>query len=259
MKEGYRKAVIHSNIQIATNIYELKLSLCHPEADSINLTLQESDFKGKPGQFYMLRGWEALDPFLSRPISICDISHGMITFLYEVRGKGTHIISKLKPGDALELFGPLGNGFDLSLEGTIAIISGGIGIAPMIYLTKELNANVDFYCGFRNEVYYIDEIKKYVNNIFISTEDGSFGHKGFITEIFKPEKYDMVFTCGPLPMMEVVLKICKDKLPVYMSMENRMACGIGACLGCTIETISGMKRVCKEGPVFSGEEVVLNG
>lgn len=243
MKNSYTKGTIHSNIQIATNIYEIKI---------------QGDFQGEPGQFYMLRGWEALDPFLPRPISICNIKDGIITFLYEVRGRGTHIISKLNQGDTLELLGPLGKEFDLDLDGNIAIISGGIGIAPMIYLAKSLNASIDFYSGFRNEVYYIDEIKDDVNNIFISTEDGSVGHKGFITEIFEPEKYDIVLTCGPIPMMKKVAEMCEGKVPIYISMESRMACGIGACLGCTIETTSGLKRVCKEGPVFSGEEVIFN-
>lgn len=262
MKSGYRQGTIKSNIQVASNIYEIKLSLCFPEASSTNSTLEGSQsissFKGKPGQFYMVRGWEALDPFLSRPISISDLEDGIITFLYEVKGKGTHIISKLKPGDTLELLGPLGTGFDLNSTGKIAIISGGIGIAPMIYLAKSLNTKIDFYSGFRNEVYCLEKVKKYVNNIWISTENGSVGHKGFITEIFQPEKYDILFTCGPLPMMKEVLKMCNDKAEVYMSMEKRMACGIGACLGCTIKTIFGIKRVCKEGPVFSGKEVLFD-
>ena len=285
MKRSYIKGVIHSNIQVATNIYELKLESgygrlcdnCHPETDSINLTHEEAKdiqyfplqqtkrtvpnvcFNGKPGQFYMLRGWE-VDPFLPRPISICNISDGMITFLYEARGKGTHIISKLKKGDILELLGPLGNGFNLDLEGNIAIISGGIGVAPMIYLMKQLKTNIDFYCGFRNEAYYLNEIKKNINNIYISTEDGSVGYRGFVTELFVPEKYDTVLTCGPIPMMKRVVEMCKEKeIPIYVSMESRMACGVGACLGCAIETTSGMKRVCKDGPVFPGEEVVFNG
>ena len=243
MEATYKKGIIQSNKKIASNIYEIKLS---------------SYFQGKPGQFYMIRGWEALDPFLPRPISISNIEEGIITFLYEVKGKGTHIISKLKPGDSLELLGPLGNGFDLEVEGKIALISGGIGIAPLVYLAKTFKKNVDFYCGFRDEPYYIDEIKKYANNLYISTEDGSSGHKGYITEVFEPEKYQLVATCGPLPMMEEVLNKCGGKARVYMSMENRMACGIGACLGCTIKTKSGIKRVCKEGPVFLGEEVRLN-
>lgn len=243
MKDSYWDGVIYSNIEISPNIYEIVL---------------EGDFKGLPGQFYMVRGWNELDPFLPRPISICDIENGRIKFLYEVRGRGTHIISRLRKGDKLSILGPLGNGFDFEAQGKIALISGGIGIAPMLYLAKNLSEEIDIYSGFRNNAYFLDQIRPYVKNIFIATEDGSTGHKGFVTELFNPSKYDLVLTCGPIPMMEAVIKMCKGIVPIYVSMENRMACGIGACLGCTIETIRGMERVCKEGPVFKGEEVVLN-
>lgn len=245
MQAGYRRAIIKSNTKIASNIYEIRLSL------------PDDSFQGGPGQFYMLRGWEAYDPFLPRPISISYIEEDTICFLYEKRGKGTHIISKLNPGDRLELLGPLGNGFDLNVEGNIALISGGIGIAPMVYLAKVLKGNIDFYCGFKDEAYYIDEIKEYARKVFISTENGSLGHKGLITDIFAAEKYDVVFTCGPLPMMKKLWAMVDNKENLYMSMENRMACGVGACLGCAIETKNGIERVCKEGPVFSGGEVLF--
>lgn len=243
MKDSYKDGIIYSNTEISPNIYEVML---------------EGDFKGKPGQFYMLKGWSGLDPFLPRPISIADLENGRIKLLYEVRGIGTHIISKLGKGDSLSVLGPLGNGFDLDKVGKIALISGGVGIAPMLYLAKNLSAEIDIYSGFRNNAYFLDQIRPYVKNIFVATEDGSTGHKGFATELFDPSKYDLVYTCGPIPMMEAVIRICKDIVPVYVSMENRMACGIGACLGCTIETIRGMERVCKEGPVFKGEEVILH-
>ncbi|WP_313232761.1 dihydroorotate dehydrogenase electron transfer subunit [Tissierella praeacuta] len=243
MKDSYKDGIIYSNTEISPNIYEIVL---------------EGEFKGLPGQFYMIRGWNGLDPFLPRPISIADLDNGKIKFLYEVRGRGTHIISRLKKGDRLSVLGPLGNGFNLEVQGKIALLSGGIGIAPMLYLAKNLSGEVTIYSGFRNDAYFLDQIKPYVKNIFIATEDGSNGHKGFVTELFDPSKYDLVLTCGPTPMMEVVIKMCEGQVPVYVSMESRMACGIGACLGCTIETIRGMERVCKEGPVFKGEEVVLH-
>lgn len=242
MKNSYRDGKILSNIEISTNIYELIL---------------EGDFKGQPGQFYMLRGWNGLDPFLPRPISIADLEDGKLKLLYEVRGKGTHIISKLKKGDKLSLLGPLGNTFELKESGKIALISGGIGIAPMLYLAKNLLGHVDIYSGFRSQVYFLDQIKEHVKDIIVSTEDGSTGHKGFVTEGFKPEEYDLVYTCGPSPMMSAVIEMCKGKVPVYISMESRMACGIGACLGCTVETIRGMERACKEGPVFKGEDMII--
>lgn len=243
MGNSYRNGIICSNTEINPNIYEIIL---------------DGEFKGLPGQFYMLRGWEELDPFLPRPISIADIEGRKIKLLYEVRGRGTHIISKLRKGDTLSLLGPLGSGFNIEKEGKIALITGGVGIAPMLYLAKNLSAEIDIYSGFRNNAYFLDQIKPYVKNVFIATEDGSTGHRGFVTELFDPNKYDLVYTCGPTPMMEVVIKMCRGIVPVYVSMENRMACGIGACLGCTVETIRGMERVCKEGPVFKGEEVVLH-
>lgn len=249
MKQSYRKGIIPSNKSIASNIYEMKVCSCEPGFD----------FKGNPGQFYMLRGWEVLDPFLSRPISIADISDGTMTFIYEAKGKGTDIFSRLKKGDVLELLGPLGSGFDLNLKGKVALVAGGIGMAPLIYMMKQLKVNVDFYCGFRDEVYYLDEIKEHADNIYITTEDGSVGHKGFVTELFVPDKYDMVLTCGPTPMMKKVVEMCENKnIPVRISMESIMACGIGTCLSCTVETTSGMERICKEGPVFSGKEVIFN-
>ncbi len=243
MKESYKDGIIFSNTEISPNIYELVL---------------EGDFQGSPGQFYMLRGWEGLDPFLPRPISIADINNGKLKLLYEVRGRGTHIVAKLKKGDKPSLLGHLGNGFNHNIEGKIALVTGGIGIAPMLYLAKILNSDVDIYSGFRSQAYFLDQIKPYVKSVSISTEDGSTGHQGFITEIFDPSKYEYVFTCGPSPMMEAIIKMCKGIVPVYASLENRMACGIGACLGCTVKTTRGMERVCKEGPVFQGEEVVLN-
>ncbi|NLY84899.1 MAG: dihydroorotate dehydrogenase electron transfer subunit [Tissierellia bacterium] len=243
MKDSYRKGIVFSNTEISPNIYELVL---------------EGNFQGIPGQFYMLRSWEGTDPFLPRPLSIADIDSGRIKFLYEVKGKGTHIISKLKKGDGLSLLGPLGNGFDLSQAGKIALISGGIGIAPMLYLAKNLSGEIHIFSGFRNNAYFLDQIRPYVKTVNIATENGSLGHKGLVTDLFDPGDFDLVYACGPMPMIRAVVNICKARVPVFVSMENRMACGIGACLGCTIETVRGIERVCKEGPVFKGEEVVFN-
>ena len=242
MKESYRDGIICSNKEISQDIYEIIL---------------KGDFGGKPGQFYMIKGWNCLDPFLPRPISIADLGAGKLKLLYEVRGRGTHIISELREGDKLSLLGPLGNTFDLEEKGRVALISGGIGIAPMLYLAKNLTGQVDIYSGFRNNAYFLDQIKPYIKNMVVSTENGSTGHKGFVTELFNPEDYDLIYTCGPSPMMKVVIEMCRGKVPVYVSMESRMACGIGACLGCTVETVRGMERVCKEGPVFKGEELII--
>lgn len=243
MNPEYSSCEVYSNIQVSTNIYEMKL---------------HGDFKGEPGQFYMLRSWD-IEPFLSRPISISNLKENTITFLYEVKGKGTKLFSDLKRGDLLKLTGPIGAGFPLEEKGRIGIVAGGIGLAPMIYLCNRLHNSIDFYVGFRERSFYTDEIKKYVNNLYISTESGLEGDKCYITEIFEPEKFDVVYTCGPIPMMKKVVEMCTGKnIPIYISMESKMACGIGACLGCSIETTLGMKKVCKDGPVFKGEEVFFN-
>lgn len=245
MNSKYIKAEIYENIQVAENIFKLTI---------------KGDYKGKPGQFYMLRAWD-IEPFLSRPISIHDLTDNKLSFLYEVRGKGTEILSRLKKDDFIELLGPLGNGFDIeNIKGRVAIISGGIGIAPMYYLAKSLRGcNIDFYCGFRDKPYIIDELEKDIDNIYISTDSGICGYKGYIVEIFNPKEYEIVLCCGPEVMMKKVVEECSNSdIPAYISMESHMACGVGACLGCTCNTKKGNKRVCKEGPVFLGREVIFD-
>lgn len=243
MQSKHTKAKILENKEIAQSIFKLKI---------------KGKFEGKPGQFYMLRSWNR-EPLLSRPISIHNIDGNKIEFLYEIRGKGTEIFSNLEKDDNIELLGPLGNGFDIdNIKGRVAIVTGGIGIAPMYYVAKSLNGCViDFYAGFRDIAYLIDDINKIANKIYISTDTGSYGYKGFITEIFDSINYDIILCCGPNIMMNKVVKTCLDNnKKIYISKENYMACGIGACLGCTCSTSNGMKTVCKDGPVFSGEEVM---
>lgn len=243
MKPKQCNGKVVSNIKILDNIYEMKLT---------------GDFQGNPGQFYMLRSW-GKEPFLSRPLSICNIEGNLLTFLYEVKGKGTDIFSKLREGDVLNLLGPLGTGFPLNNKGKIGVVAGGIGIAPMIYLCRSLKGDIDFYGGFREKSFYMDRIEENIDKLYISTDSGKEGHNGFITDIFNPEEYSVVYTCGPMPMMAKVKNICEEKnVPIYISMEKRMACGVGACLGCSIKTTSGIRRVCKDGPVFRGEEIVFH-
>ncbi|MGO5065189.1 dihydroorotate dehydrogenase electron transfer subunit [Clostridium sporogenes] len=221
----------------------------------------EGIFKGKPGQFYMIRAWKN-EPILWRPISIHDISENSIEFLYKVEGKGTQILSQIRSEEEVEIMGPLGNGFDLeNINGKVAIVVGGIGIAPMNYLLKSIkNTKVDFYVGFRDEVYITEKFNNLVEKLVVVTEDGSSGEKGYVTDYFNPEGYDLVLCCGPEIMMDKVILICREKrIPLYVSMEKRMACGIGACLVCTCKTRFGNKRTCKDGPVFKGEDIILKG
>lgn len=239
----YSKTKINENIKINDSIYKIVL---------------KGKFSGNPGQFYMLRSW-GNEPLLPRPISIHDIYEDGIEFMYQIVGEGTKALSSLRAGDELEITGPLGNGFDIkNIKGKIAVVAGGIGTAPMNYVVKSLkNSEITAYYGFKNSPYCAEAIKDVVNELRISTEDGSFGHKGYITEIFEPEKYDMVLCCGPEIMMNKVIEMCREKnVPVYVSLEKHMACGIGACLVCTCKTKAGNKRTCKDGPVFNGYDLV---
>lgn len=210
----YRNAKVVSNKEISKDIYKLVV---------------EDDAEIKAGQFYMLKLNGAT--FLPRPISICEKSENKLTFLYAVVGNGTKEFTKLKEDDEISLTGPLGNGFDLEKEyNKVALVSGGIGTAPMLELAKKLrkknpDQKIDLYAGFRDDVYLIDELKEYVNEVYISTNTGKNGHKGFITEILKPEDYDTVLCCGPEIMMKKVIDMCKEKnVAVYVSMEKHMAC-----------------------------------
>lgn len=166
----------------------------------------EDNNEVKPGQFYMLKlGGQTLLP---RPISVCEKNEGTITFLYAVVGNGTKEYVSLEKGDYINLTGPLGNGFNVYEKlGRVALVSGGIGTAPMLEVAKKLKENnnaykLDLYAGFRDEIYLIDEIKNYVDGAYISTNSGKYGHKGFITEILNVEEYDTVLCCGPEIMMK---------------------------------------------------------
>lgn len=242
-KKGYIAAKIVSNIKVASNIYKIKL---------------EGKFDGLPGQFYMLRAWGEY-PYLSRPISIYDLGDDYIEFLYMVIGKGTEILSTKIGGDTIQILGPLGNGFDISKNYNNAVmISGGIGIAPFLYLAKKIRAEkLTLLAGFKDEVYCIDELKNYAD-VFIATEDGSNGEKGFVTNLVEKYAYDVAFVCGPTPMMKAVEE-AKPSNEIYLSLEAHMGCGIGACLGCQIEVKEkGILRICKDGPVFKATEVNLD-
>lgn len=233
---------ITENVNVIDSIYRLKV---------------EIDEKILPGQFFMLKTLSN-EYLLPRPISVNNYEEKEVTFLYRLNGNGTKVISKLDKGDKIQILGPLGNGFNVNkISGKVAIIGGGIGTAPLLYLAKNLKCDVDIYLGFKDIVYNVDEFKKYSDNVCISTEDGSKGHKGYIIEQVEFEKYNTVITCGPEIMMNIIMDKCiKKNIQCYVSLEKRMACGIGACLGCSLETIHGMKRVCKDGPIFKATELV---
>jgi len=239
----YYKTKVISQKKIATHVF--------------HLTVNKNNETVLPGQFYMLKAWNNSLP-LMRPISVYSVENDSLHFLYKVMGKGTEQLSLLKNDDEIELLGPLGNGFPChKVSGKIALVGGGIGIPPLFETAKQLTKNgckVDIFLGYKDELFAFEAFENVCENIFIASENGKEGYKGFITHIFQPENYDAVFTCGPEIMMMKVKELCDlQTVQVWLSMENRMACGIGACLVCTCKTKEGMKRCCKEGPVFSGE------
>ena len=206
------------------------------------------------GQFYMLRAWNEY-PVLSRPISVFDADPETVSFLYKVVGKGTEIFAELKAGDEITLDGPHGNGFP-EVKGKVALVGGGVGIAPLYLTAKTLkkldpDTTVDIYLGFSGEPILTDRYEQVADKVTVNVG-------GFVTDDIDPCQYDYIMTCGPEIMMKVLYKKCKDMkaaAPVYVSMENRMACGIGACLVCTCKTSNGNRRACKDGPVMLGNEV----
>lgn len=210
----------------------------------------EAEFSGKMGQFYMIRGWKDY-PLLSRPLSIHDINDGNISFLYKVLGEGTKRMSRLKDGDSITLQGPYGNGFP-EVNGKVALVGGGMGIAPLLYTAKTLEGKVDsldIYMGFREETVLTEEYQKYASEFYITIGSN-------ITDQLDIDKYDYILTCGPEPMMKKIVEMKENKnTEIYVSMERHMACGIGACLVCSCETKSGMTRVCKDGPIYLGEDI----
>jgi len=222
-----------------------------------HLTVEKKDEAIAPGQFYMLKVYDNSLP-LMRPISVYNVENNTLQFLYKVVGQGTEHLSQLQENAEIELLGPLGNGFPChEVSGKIALVGGGIGIPPLFETAKHLTkkgCTVDVFLGFKDELFAFEPFEEVCENIFIAVENGNEGYKGFVTNIFQAKNYDAVFTCGPEIMMMKVKQICdNEQIPVWLSMENRMACGIGACLVCTCKTKEGMKRCCKEGPVFSGK------
>ena len=209
-----------------------------------------------PGQFVNIK-LEGL--FLRRPISVCDYDAKTLTIIYKVVGKGTEVMSKLAPGAALDILTGLGNGYDLSPAGDHPVLlGGGVGVPPMYNLAKELLAQgkkVSVVLGFntKNEVFYEEEFTALGCSVQVTTVDGSYGKKGFVTDAL-PESYSYFYTCGPEPMLKAVCRATATS--GQLSFEERMGCGFGACMGCSCKTLTGNKRICKEGPVMKKEEIL---
>lgn len=219
----------------------------------------------KPGQFAEVKIEGSPETFLRRPFSIHDVNYSRNTFklLIQIAGKGTETLSGIRTGDSLNLIYPLGNSFSLPEPGEkILLAGGGCGIAPLLFLGKYLKSNgftPDILLGFRSRerVIEFDEYSE-IGKVYLTTEDGSLGKKGYITDhpVLSSEKYDNIYSCGPEPMMKAVAKYCRDNdIKCQVSLENLMGCGIGACLCCVVETVRGNVCSCTEGPVFNINEL----
>ena len=197
--------------------------------------------------------------FLRRPISVCDYDAETLTIIYKVVGKGTEAMAGMKSGETLDILTGLGNGYDLTLSGeNPVLLGGGVGVPPMYNLAKKLiceGKKVSVILGFntQSEIFYENEFKALGCDVTVTTVDGSYGVKGFVTDAL-PENYTYFYTCGPEPMLKAVYKATTTS--GQMSFEERMGCGFGACMGCSCKTITGYKRICKEGPVMKKEEIL---
>ena len=197
--------------------------------------------------------------FLRRPISVCDWDASTLTIVYKVVGHGTEAMAGMAPGEKLDILTGLGNGYDLTLAGNAPLlIGGGVGVPPMYGAAKklvELGIKPKVILGFnvKDEIFYEEEFKALGCDVTVTTVDGSYGVKGFVTNAL-PESYSYFYTCGPEPMLKAVYKATATS--GQMSFEERMGCGFGACMGCSCKTITGYKRICKEGPVMKKEEIL---
>ena len=198
--------------------------------------------------------------YLRRPISVCEVSGDVLTIIYKVVGSGTQQMSKMLPGEKLDILTGLGNGYNLDLAGEKPVLlGGGVGVPPMYELAKRLIAmgkEVRVILGFNTkaELFYEQEFLALGAKVSVTTVDGSYGIKGFVTDALKNMEYTHFFTCGPEPMLKAVYKASVTS--GQMSFEKRMGCGFGACMGCSCKTLTGYKRICKEGPVMMKEEIL---
>ena len=209
-----------------------------------------------PGQFINIQ----LDgKFLRRPISVCDFDEKSITIIYKVVGEGTAQMKDIQPGESLDILTGLGNGYDISKSSKPLLIGGGVGVPPMYNLAKALIADGQkptVVLGFNtaSEVFYEKEFKALGADTYVTTVDGSYGVKGFVTDAMANLEYDYFYTCGPLPMFKAVYNATETS--GQFSFEERMGCGFGACMGCSCKTKYGNKRICKDGPVLVKEEII---
>ena len=230
--------------------------------------------QASPGQFVHLRCQESLQPLLRRPFSFHRLNGSSFEILYKIVGQGTNLLAKRRKGDKIDILGPLGKGFVIAHSSkliaqreNIILLAGGMGVAPLLALAEALpnkkESIVLIGAKTKKEILCAKEFKKLGARVQLATDDGSLGYKGFITDLFKKillstidYKLSTIYACGPKPMLKEIARIGK-RLPIlaYGSLEENMACGVGACLGCAIQTKEGYKRVCKDGPIFNLQEI----
>lgn len=257
-KKGWLTVV--ENNRIAEHIFEMKLE---------GSLVEQLD---QPGQFVHLRIGKGLDPLLRRPISICDVDHAkqQLTIIYRAEGAGTTLLAQHVQGDQVDVLGPLGQGFPLYERQTgehVVLVGGGVGVPPLYYLSKRLTAlgvKVTHILGFATEsaVFYAQEFEE-LGETYITTIDGSYGTQGLVTDVldqWEMTKWAALYSCGPLPMLRALSTRFKQHPAAFISLEERMGCGVGACFACvcpTSESATSYKKICTHGPVFRVGEVVL--
>lgn len=244
MKQGLFS--ITQNEKIAQSVYKMRLS---GDTSAIK----------KAGQFVNIK----LDGFfLRRPISVCDYTAEELLIIYKVVGKGTEKMSAMEKGEQLDILTGLGNGYDLTVKTEKPVlIGGGVGVPPLYKLSKELKnqgKRVSVILGFNSEkeIFFEEEFKEIADRVLICTADGSYGIKGFVTDAVKDIDFDYFFTCGPEPMFKALESTIDKGISGQLSFEQRMGCGFGACMGCSCKTLTGNKRICREGPVLFREEII---
>ncbi len=234
---------IIENIPLTRDVYRMKL-----RGDLTQIT--------RPGQFVNIR---LSGLYLRRPISVCDAENGVLTLIYKAVGEGTRQMSRMAAGENLDVLTGLGNGYDLSRAGEgPLLLGGGVGVPPLYLLAKELvraEKTPRVILGFntKDEVFYEEEFRALGCDVTVTTVDGTCGTKGFVTDAMG-EGYTFFYTCGPEPMLKAVFRASKTS--GQMSFERRMGCGFGACMGCSCKTLTGNKRICKEGPVMDKEDIL---
>ena len=242
MKQGIFEII--ENTALTDSVYRMRL-----KGDTSAITAA--------GQFVNI---QLSGKYLRRPISVCEVNDDVLTIVYKVVGGGTEQMSKMPCGEKLDILTGLGNGYTLELAGEKPVLlGGGVGVPPMYELCKRLIAmgkEVKVILGFNTkaEVFYENEFKALGADVTVTTVDGSYGMKGFVTDALKNTVYTHFFTCGPEPMLKAVYKASTTS--GQMSFEKRMGCGFGACMGCSCKTLTGYKRICKEGPVMMKEEIL---